>query len=207
MSKENSLNNSSLSSNIEESEDSVNSLLDSNKDNDNIINNNQLNNLSINNRHNYFRKKIQKRNVIQSNESFFVSYANLSREQFFMKGLDLFKNPKRDFNENQIVIEFLMQLNPFAQGIKEVKKENYRDIFSSLSFTLKYKYFEKDKIIYRFNNEIDNFYLVLKGRVDILVPNEEYLYLTENEYFIYLLKLRKYNEKELLIKTLNRNNG
>ena len=207
MSKENSLNNSSLSSNIEESEDSVNSLLDSNKDNDNIINNNQLNNLSINNRHNYFRKKIQKRNVIQSNESFFVSYANLSREQFFMKGLDLFKNPKRDFNENQIVIEFLMQLNPFAQGIKEVKRENYRDIFSSLSFTLKYKYFEKDKIIYRFNNEIDNFYLVLKGRVDILVPNEEYLYLTENEYFIYLLKLRKYNEKELLIKTLNRNNG
>ena len=99
-----------------------------------------------------------------------------------------------------------MNLNPFAHGIKEVKKENVRDIFSSLSFTLKHKFIEKNKIIYKYNDDIDNFYLILKGKVTILVPNEEYVKLNQIEYFLYLLNLRKYNEKALLIKTLNKNN-
>jgi len=193
--------NSNSSNECEESEnDSVNSLIQSNNNNSSSIKYSPRKN-------DFIKKKVTSKRIgIQGNVSILLSYSNLSQEQFYKKGLEFFKNPKRDFNENQIVIDFLMNLNPFAQGIKEVKKENYRDLFSCLSFTLKHKYFEKNKIIYKYNDDIDNFYLVLKGKVDILVPNEEYIKLTQPEYFIYLLKLRKYGEKALLEKTLNKNN-
>ena len=195
------IKNSISSIEFEESEnDSVNSLIGSN------INNSSLNKYSPIKNNFISKKGTSKRIGIQTNPSILMNYSNLSQEQFYKKGLELFKNPKRDINENQVVIDFLMNLNPFAQGIKEVKKENFRDLFSCLSFTLKHKYFEKNKIIYKYNDDIDNFYLVLKGKVDILVPNEEYVKLTEQEYFIYLLKLRKYGEKVLLQKTLNKNN-
>ena len=199
MNKENNRKNSFSNLLSNESEDKIRNIIESNNKN-NLLNFNS-------NKKDLVKKRNSKRIAIQGNENIVIDYINLSQEQFYRRGLELFRNEKRDFNQNQIVIEFLMNLNPFAQGIKEVRKVNYRDLFSSLSFTLKHKFLTKNKIIYKYNDELDNFYLVLKGRVDILVPNEEYLYLTENEYFIYLLKLRKYNEKELLIKTLNRNNG
>ncbi len=197
------INNKNSISSIEfevSENDSVNSLIGSN------MNSPSLNKYSPIKNNFISKKGTSKRIGIQTNPSILMNYSNLSQEQFYKKGLELFKNPKRDINENQVVIDFLMNLNPFAQGIKEVKKENFRDLFSCLSFTLKHKYFEKNKIIYKYNDDIDNFYLVLKGKVDILVPNEEYVKLTEQEYFIYLLKLRKYGEKALLQKTLNKNN-
>ena len=154
------------------------------------------------------KKKTENRRIsIHGNNSLLLSLGTLTPEQFIQKGLELFKNPNRNFDQNQIVIEYLMNLNPFAHSIQKVKKDNSRDLFSSLSFTLKHKFLEKNKIIYKFNEPIDNFYIILNGKVDLLVPNEEYIKLSEAEYFIYLLKLRKYNEKALLDKTLKNNNS
>ena len=199
MNKENNRKNSFSNLLSNESEDKIRNIIESNNKN-NLLKFNS-------NKKDLMKKRNSKRIAIQGNENIVIDYINLSQEQFYRRGLELFRNEKRDFNQNQIVIEFLMNLNPFAQGIKEVRKVNYRDLFSSLSFTLKHKFLTKNKIIYKYNDELDNFYLVLKGRVDILVPNEEYIKLTEPEYFIYLLKLRKYNEYKLLEKTLNKNNS
>jgi len=195
MKEENKSNKNSNSNNkSKESElDSINSLIENKKENNSLINEKKI-------------KKSQKRTALHANINYILKYSNLSDEQFFKKGLEIFKNQNRNFNENQVVIDFLMNLNPFAQEIKEVKKENVRDIFSSLSYTLKHKFIEKNNIIYKYDDDIDNFYLIIKGKVNILVPNEEYIKLNQIEYFLYLLNLRKYNEKALLIKTLNKNN-
>ena len=195
MKEENKSNKNSNSNNkSKEFElDSINSLIENKKENNSLINEKKI-------------KKSQKRTALHANINYILKYSNLSDEQFFKKGLEIFKNQNRNFNENQVVIDFLMNLNPFAQEIKEVKKENVRDIFSSLSYTLKHKFIEKNNIIYKYDDDIDNFYLIIKGKVNILVPNEEYIKLNQIEYFLYLLNLRKYNEKALLIKTLNKNN-
>ena len=195
MKEENKSNKNSNSNNkSKESElDSINSLIENKKENNSPVNEKKI-------------KKSQKRTALHANINYILKYSNLSDEQFFKKGLEIFKNQNRNFNENQVVIDFLMNLNPFAQEIKEVKKENVRDIFSSLSYTLKHKFIEKNNIIYKYDDDIDNFYLIIKGKVNILVPNEEYIKLNQIEYFLYLLNLRKYNEKALLIKTLNKNN-
>ena len=177
----------------EESEnDSVKSLLET-------INKNKNSKSSLQ------RKESKRRFSISENKSILVNCYNLTNEQLIVEGIEIFKNPHRTFEENQIVIEFLKNLNPFAFLIKQVKKENARDLFSSLSFTLKYKFLEKNSIIYKYNDLQDNFYIILNGKVDLLVPNEEIIKLSEAEYYIYLLKLYKHKENELLERTINRN--
>ena len=70
---------------------------------------------------------------------------------------------------------------------------------------MKYEYFPKNNLIYRYDDQAENFYVILQGKVDLLVPNEETIKLTENEYYLYLINLRKYNEFVLLTKTINKN--
>ena len=146
--------------------DSVNSLLET-------INKNKNSKSSLQ------RKESKRRFSISENKSILVNCYNLTHDQLVAEGIEIFKNPHRTFEENQIVIEFLKNLNPFAFLIKQVKKENARDLFSSLSFTLKHKFLEKNRIIYKFSDDIDNFYLILNGKVNVLVPNEEYIKLAE----------------------------
>ena len=59
---------------------------------------------------------------------------------------------------------------------------------------MKYEYYPKNNLIYRYDDQAENFYVILQGKVDLLVPNEETIMLTENEYYLYLINLRKYNE-------------
>ena len=70
---------------------------------------------------------------------------------------------------------------------------------------MKYEYYPKNNLIYRYDDQAENFYVILQGKVDLLVPNEETIKLTENEYYLYLINLRKYNEFVLLTKTINKN--
>ena len=60
-------------------------------------------------------------------------------------------------------------------------------------------------MIYRFNEISDKFYLILNGEVDLIVPNEEIVPLTIEEYFNYLLNLRKINEFDVINKVISRN--
>ena len=70
---------------------------------------------------------------------------------------------------------------------------------------MKYEYYPKNNLIYRYDDQAENFYVILQGKVDLLVPNEETIMLTENEYYLYLINLRKYNEFVLITKTINKN--
>ncbi len=70
---------------------------------------------------------------------------------------------------------------------------------------MKYEYYPKNNLIYRYDDQAENFYVILQGKVDLLVPNEETIMLTDNEYYLYLINLRKYNEFVLLTKTINKN--
>ena len=130
---------------------------------------------------------------------------HFSPEQIQKKGFEIFKNPERSISDNEYVIELLYNLNPFSRRIKEVEKEHTRDLISKLSFSMKYEYFPKNNLIYRYDDQAENFYVILQGKVDLLVPNEETIKLTENEYYLYLINLRKYNEFVLLTKTINKN--
>ena len=82
---------------------------------------------------------------------------------------------------------------------------NIQRILCSLSTELKYEYLEANKIIYKHGDIPDKYYILLKGEVDIIVPNEIEVMMSEYEYYNYILRLFKYQEHSLLKKVLNKN--
>ena len=151
-------------------------------------------------------KFTRKRSAIKIKASTASVLQNLSQEQILCHGLELLKNPNRSVSDNQVVIDFLMSLEPFSQSIIEVKGDKARELMISLSFALKHNSKPANSIIFRYGEVAEKFYLILEGKVEFLVPNDSVAYLTEVEYFNYLLQLRKYNEIELLNRALLNNN-
>ena len=152
------------------------------------------------------KKKIKKRKSFSStNEYELELFTQNLHPSIISRAIEYLKNPSRSISENQIVISYLFNLNPFADSIKSILTTNSKDFFSNLSFALKYKFYNKNSMIYRFNEISDKFYLILNGEVDLIVPNEEIVPLTIEEYFNYLLNLRKINEFDVINKVISRN--
>ena len=120
------------------------------------------------------------------------------------------------FEENQTKIKFfcnyIFQLKPFNKIFSKISKsKDVNDqnklgkILFNLAMQLKYEYFEKGKIIYLHGGYPDKFYIILKGEVDVIIPNEMEVMMTQYEYYFYILRLYKYQEHSLLEKVLNKN--
>ena len=107
---------------------------------------------------------------------------------------------------------YLYQLVPFNKNFaKLTKSKNPQDInkleriLYNLSLQLKYEYVEKNKIVYLHGDYPDKYYIILKGEVDIIIPNEMEVMMTEYEYYYYILRLYRYQEHSLLEKVLDKN--
>ena len=64
---------------------------------------------------------------------------------------------------------------------------------------------EKNEIIVKEGEKGDEFFLILKGKVAILVLEPKYYYMTEEEYILHLLKLKQNNENECIKQTIIQN--
>ena len=149
--------------------------------------------------------KKKRKSFSSTNEYELELFTHNLHPSFISRAIEYLKKPSRSISENQIVISYLFNLNPFADSIKSILNAKSKDFFSNLSFALKYKFYNKNSMIYRFNEISDKFYLILNGEVDLIVPNEEVVPLTIEEYFNYLLNLRKINEFDVINKVISRN--
>ena len=104
-------------------------------------------------------------------------------------------------------INILMDLEPFFSEFNDIMDNNGQKIFTEISCESSEDIFEKNKIIYKYGDEIDNFYLILDGEVELFFPFTEEIYMNIDEFYIYILRLRRYNEMEMLNDVLLLNNG
>ena len=146
-------------------------------------------------------------NIIDPSINFNMNY------QLKETALKLFKT---GFEEDQTKIKFfcnyLFQLKPFNKIFSKFSKSRDTNdqnklgkILFNLALQLKYEYFEKSKIIYLHGGYPDKYYIILKGEVDIIIPNEMEVMMTQYEYYFYILRLYKHQEHSLLEKVLNKN--
>ena len=70
--------------------------------------------------------------------------------------------------------------------------------FKKLSLSMKAEKYPKDHIIFRKDDLGDKFYIILKGSVSIVIVQENFTYLTYEEYNRYLERLKYYREYELI---------
>ena len=113
--------------------------------------------------------------------------------------------PNEERNE-KIIIDYLKTLEPLISSIKE-KTENIEEIIKKLPSIMTYQKYNKNDLIYEYGQKIDDIYIILNGNVTILAPKIKEYYMNEEEFILYLLKLRKNNQKELLNLCIKYNAG
>ena len=149
----------------------------------------------------YFYEKYDNNNQITS----FKGLTDEDLEKRINKIIEYLSSSKINIEESEYLLCLLNYLNPFTETLKKIKGNSYKKILTKLIYSFKYEYYEKNNILFRFNDLSEKFYLIIKGEVEFLVPNEEYFELTLEEYIDYLLKLRVNNEDFLVEKTLEKN--
>ena len=127
--------------------------------------------------------------------------------------INIFKSGiEKDKTKIKFFSNYLYQLSPFNKIFTKINQSKtlleiyqLQRILYSLSTDLTYEYYDSNKIIYKYGDIPDKYYILLKGEIDIIVPNEIEVMMNEYEYFYYILRLYKYQEHSLLKKVLNKN--
>ena len=105
----------------------------------------------------------------------------ISKEKFYLK---LYINIVKYF------LDRYTKYNKF-EGDKEY-------FLKKLSMSMRPEKFPKDKIIMKKDEIGDKFYIILKGSVSIIIVQEVFVYLTQDEYDKYLERLKYYKEYNLI---------
>ena len=118
----------------------------------------------------------------------------------------LINKSKRDLNDNEKIIKFLYNLEPFNSRLNLCLENNKEDCIRRFIYDYKNEIYEKNKIIFKYGDEANKFFIIEEGKVDLIFPYYEYVELNIDEYYIYLLNLRKFNEIEILNEVILLNN-
>ena len=135
-------------------------------------------------------------------------------KKFFAKGLKLeemeIKDLSRDdfanfvfyiLSKDRLYLKLYINLVKYFLN-RYTKYGNFKGdkeyFFKKLSLSMKAERYPKDHIIFHKNDLGDKFYIILRGSVSIVIIQENYTYLTHEEYNRYLERLKYYKEYELI---------
>ena len=109
-------------------------------------------------------------------------------------------NKKKRTNEELIIIKtFLSTMKSLSLMINITEPDK---ILFSLSMYLKLESKIKDSILFRYGDKGTKFYILLSGKVSILILKETRVEMSFLRYFLHLLLLQMMKEKELVKKTI-----
>ena len=163
------------------------------------------------------RKKNQNKKKEEEKDLILISEAEMKKKyneicnlyrnpyDLFIKCLECFPNNRNEQIMN-LINSYLRQLIALIDFFSSVKNHNILDkVYRFIAMNLKYNYVQKNRFICRFGDKGTHFSILLKGKINFLVPKLIKCYLNKTEYIEYLLKLKVYGEHELLKQLLNIN--
>jgi len=113
-------------------------------------------------------------------------------------------NKQSKYRDQTIITEYIKTLEPFMNLIEE-KSEDSEEIIKKISKIMSYQNNKTNDLIIKYGEKGNNFYIILKGVIGILVPKNNEYYMDEEDFIMHLLKLRRYNENELINQCLRQN--
>ncbi len=120
---------------------------------------------------------------------------------------NIINNKNRNIIDNEEIVKFLYNLQPFSNRLINTFLNSQEEILRKISYEYNSEIIKGNSIIFRYGDEADKFYIIHKGKVDLLFPYTENVELNKDEYYIYLLRLRRFNEIEMLNNVLLMNNN
>ena len=138
-----------------------------------------------------------------------INELGIKNEQFFNFVISCLSKIVRNKNDTKIIASYLYLMPNFMKllrGYQINKKEQdiLKDLLN-LSLSMSYEKHQKDTILMRFGNKGSTAYVILDGKVDVLIKSFKNMYITKNDYLFYLATLLKYSEYGLINEAINEN--
>ena len=108
---------------------------------------------------------------------------------------------------NNLKINNLFQLEPFFSDFNNNMEKKGKEILRGIASDYKDEFYENNKIIFRYGDEADRFFIINNGAISLYFPFTEVDSMNIDEFYIYILRLRRYNEIEMLNNVLLLNEG
>ena len=108
---------------------------------------------------------------------------------------------------NTLKYNTLINLKPFFTEFNNNMEKKGEEIIKEIVNDYKEEQFEANRIIFRYGDEADRFFIIKEGEVSLYFPFTEIINMNIDEYYIYILRLRRYNEIEMLNNVLLLNHG
>ena len=109
---------------------------------------------------------------------------------------------QKDLKDISLISLYLVQMKKFMKifgdNFKSIKDLVCFEQLKKISSTIIYEKFNKNRIVVKYGDEGKKFFLILKGEVQVLLPNKKNLIMKQNEFKRYMLLLFIYKEYELL---------
>jgi CRP-like cAMP-binding protein len=118
-----------------------------------------------------------------------------------IKSLEKNMETERTSEDMQNIQTYLNTLFYFRR-LKLFDPINVDNTISKISKVIKYVSIPKNNYVLKLGEKGNAFYLILKGKVSIMIAEYKKIYLTIEDYLIFLLKLFYFKEKELLKETI-----
>ena len=149
---------------------------------------------------------IDKKQTIQNQtKNFPYKYIYSTIMNNFSKGISIENLPK---DENiKAKFKILSNLEPFYSNFSKFHKDNIQNILNEMSKEYEEEKYSSNKIIFKYGDEVDRFFIINSGEVKLYFPYTEVMDMNIDEYYIYILKLRRYNEIDFLNAVLLLNKG
>ena len=126
---------------------------------------------------------------------------------FPIEQLHTFINNRQGVKQNEMLINYLLNLAPFCVELHRVLGNAKEELVRRIAIVYKSEFIPKGKIVFKYGDNADKFYLIHEGKIDIFFPYYETNVLTEEEFFMFLLRLKRFDENEMLnnVLLLNQN--
>ena len=187
----------------------------------NYINNNEV--ISSNEKLDNIRQDIIIDSKKLENDSFFQkNFGN--RETLFYIVLPSFKKLLKDEVDKKLISLYLIHMKKFidllkkvssnnngtnsnnnATNEKSVRDDNFYELINNVSAYMLYHFFPANRVLMRFGDEGEKFYILLNGTVTIIVTRKKTVNISLNEYFRYIALLIIYKEQQILKQVVKEN--
>jgi len=154
-------------------------------------------------RNNRIRSKII--NSFDLSDEIFLKKYYCDRESLFQVCLPYFQSQIREKTEKKFISLYLYHSKKFMSLLKDQNIQKFINSLNYVSENIIYENYCRNKLIMRYGDKADNFYITLFGRVSIIIPIKLTMLLNLNEYQRYIALLLLYQEFEIVRLLLKEN--
>jgi hypothetical protein len=129
---------------------------------------------------------------------------SLDKEELLKMSLPSFQKTSEQKEKKDIILIalYLIQMHKFLEmfgdNVSKKKDNTFYEQIKEISRTILYQKYNKNRLVVRYGEKGTKFFLILKGEVQIVLPNKIIVHISLKEFKRYLLLLYIYKEYEIL---------